>query len=298
MWRMLGAILAVGMLAQGALAGPPDRSPRPEPRPGAAAAPTPPEATMLTFLPGAGPSLTATVRPQARPEPRPVTLAAVALTPQAAEPRGLGALFSRLRPEPRPKAPKVEKAAAIRSVPGSESLISRKGSVCGDPAIKGEVLSRITAKVKGCGIDEPVRVRSVDGVVLSQPATMDCGTALALKKWVQKGLKPAFGKTGGGIARIEVAAHYACRPRNNKKGAKISEHGKGRAIDISGVTLANGKTVTVLRDYRKSAGKPLRIAHKAACGTFGTTLGPGSDGYHEDHLHLDTARYRSGAYCR
>ena len=44
--------------------------------------------------------------------------------------------------------------------------------------------------------------------------------------------------------------------------------------------------------------KTLRPAHKAACGVFGTTLGPGSDGYHEDHMHFDTAAHRNGSYCR
>jgi hypothetical protein len=62
--------------------------------------------------------------------------------------------------------------------------------------------------------------------------------------------------------------------------------------------LGNGQVLDVLRDYRGGEGKVLRTAHKAACGTFGTTLGPGSDGYHENHLHFDTARYRSGTYCR
>jgi hypothetical protein len=38
--------------------------------------------------------------------------------------------------------------------------------------------------------------------------------------------------------------------------------------------------------------------HRAACGRFGTTLGPGSDGMHEDHLHFDTARHANGPYCR
>ena len=27
----------------------------------------------------------------------------------------------------------------------------------------------------------------------------------------------------------------------------------------------------------------------AACGRFSTVLGPGSDGYHESHIHLDLA---------
>ena len=41
----------------------------------------------------------------------------------------------------------------------------------------------------------------------------------------------------------------------------------------------------------------MRAAHRAACGIFGTTLGPGSDGYHEDHLHFDTVS-RGSPYCR
>lgn len=173
---------------------------------------------------------------------------------------------------------------------------SVKGSVCGDPAIRGETIQRIAGKVRGCGIEAPVRVTEVDGVRLTTPATLDCDTAKALRNWVSKGLKPAFGRSE--VSALRVAAHYACRTRNNRPGARISEHGRGKAIDISGIILANGKEISVLRDYRGGAGAPLRKAHKAACGKFGTTLGPGSDRYHNDHLHFDTARHRGGPYCR
>ncbi|MDG1449086.1 MAG: extensin family protein [Ascidiaceihabitans sp.] len=41
------------------------------------------------------------------------------------------------------------------------------------------------------------------------------------------------GKLNGcGLSGRKVAAHYSYRTRKNKAGAKISEHGKGRAIDI------------------------------------------------------------------
>ena len=104
---------------------------------------------------------------------------------------------------------------------------------------------------------------------------------------------------GGGVAGLRVAAHYACRTRNNRPGGKISEHGKGRAIDISGVMLRDGSEISVLRDWGGGAkGRALRQMHRTACGPFGTVLGPGSDGYHRDHLHFDTARHRSGSYCR
>ena len=42
--------------------------------------------------------------------------------------------------------------------------------------------------------------------------------------------QPAF---NGNLVEMRVAAHYSCRSRNNIKGAKISEHGKGRAIAIA-----------------------------------------------------------------
>jgi hypothetical protein len=141
-------------------------------------------------------------------------------------------------------------------------------------------------------VPDPVRVTAVSGIRLSQPATIDCPTALALDTWVKKAVKPTFGRRE--VVELSIAAHYICRPRNNIRGAKISEHGRGKAVDISGFVLKSGREVTVARDYRGN----IRKVHKAACGIFGTTLGPGSDGHHEDHLHFDTASHGNGPYCR
>jgi hypothetical protein len=168
---------------------------------------------------------------------------------------------------------------------------SKAGSVCSVPAIKGEEIARIGSKVGGCGVENPVRVTSVAGVRLSQAATVDCSIAKALNSWVDEVAQPAF---DGKLVELQVAAHYICRSRNNIKGAKISEHGKGRAIDISAFILSNGKVLTVAQNYNKL----LRRIYKAGCGYFKTTLGPGSDGYHEDHFHFDTSARKGGAYCR
>jgi len=59
---------------------------------------------------------------------------------------------------------------------------------------------------------------------------------------VEEVAQPAF---NGNLVEMRVAAHYSCRSRNNIKGAKISEHGKGRAIDIAAFVLSNGKVLTV-----------------------------------------------------
>lgn len=174
-----------------------------------------------------------------------------------------------------------------------------RGAVCGSRDIQGEPVGDVPGRIPGCGVRDAVKLRSVSGVVLSQQAIMDCDTAKALNLWVDRDLKRAVGRMGGGISSLKVAAHYVCRTRNHKPGAPISEHGKGKAIDISEVRLQNGDTLNVARDWGKGRkGRVLRKAHKAACGTFGTTLGPGSDGYHEDHFHYDTARHYGGPYCR
>ncbi|MEM9432484.1 MAG: extensin family protein [Pseudomonadota bacterium] len=174
-----------------------------------------------------------------------------------------------------------------------------EGSVCNDSSIEGMAIRPIPAGLPGCGLRNGVRITKVDGVFLSTPANVDCNTARALKSWVRNGVKPAIGKRGDGVAVLKVAAHYACRTRNNRRGARISEHGKGRAIDISAIQLKNGETITVLDGWRDPRdGKALREMQQAACGPFGTVLGPNADRYHRDHFHFDTARYRTGPYCR
>ena len=213
-----------------------------------------------------------------------------------------------LHPEARPEDI-VERARAARAallsparVAPPDASVRRAtgpaGAICGSRSILGQPLAAIPGRLRGCGVAEPVRVTAVAGVRLSTPAVMDCGTARALGAWVEGSVRPAVGARGGGIEGLQVAAHYACRTRNNRPGAKISEHGRGRAIDIAALLLADGSRITVLKGWRRrGAGAILRAIHASACGPFGTVLGPDGDRFHQDHLHLDTTPRRS-AYCR
>ncbi len=216
-------------------------------------------------------------------------------------------IFKSPRPERRPgglrvrarnwKPTRVQKPVKVAST--APTAISRSKSLCGDPTIKGEVLAPIAGKLPGCGLDKPVRVSSVDGVVLGQRSIMDCTTAKALRKWITGTVKPSVGRRGGGVKSLSVSSHYSCRTRNSQPGAKISEHGKGHAIDISSINLNDGTKITVLDGWRdRRDGKLLRKFHASACGPFGTVLGPESGRFHKDHFHFDTARHRSGPYCR
>ena len=298
---MRGLVLALVVVGQAALAQEIDRSPLPPPNPRLAGAVVTGEAA----LPVASDDQLATVDP--------------ALTDTAVVPEG--ALTRSLRPVARPRA-LAERLAALRAASNAPGLdlsgklpdeeidlaaippptkkeerkkkretASRKGSVCGVASIKGEEIARIVSKVKGCGVEDPVAITSVAGVKLSQTATVDCSIAKALDRWVDEVAQPAF---DGNLVEMQVAAHYSCRSRNNIKGAKISEHGKGRAVDISAFILSNGTVLTVERNYNKL----LRRIYKAGCSYFMTTLGPGSDGYHENHFHFDTSARNGGAYCR
>ncbi|MEL6800624.1 MAG: extensin family protein [Pseudomonadota bacterium] len=175
-----------------------------------------------------------------------------------------------------------------------------RGGLCGVPGLVGERVPDVTSSNLSCGIDDPVQVTRVRGIMLSQPALMTCQTAQALDRWTVEGAERAVGNRGGGIARFEVAAHYSCRTRNSQRGARISEHAKGNAIDISGITLADGTRITVSEGWngaRRDA-RVLRQMHAAASGPFGTVLGPESDRFHQNHLHFDVARHRGGPYCR
>ncbi|HEY0212209.1 MAG TPA: extensin family protein [Paenirhodobacter sp.] len=271
-------VLVTGMA--GPLRAAPDHSPRPLARPVVSAA--------------AGPGNTGGA---ANATPGAVVLPARGAQPLV-EAMGNGALR---RPQPRPET--VAPSVQVASVPPKvvqKGLVqggAARGQLCGIPGLVGRQIPPITSNVRGCGLPDGVEVTQVSGIPLSIPIQVDCNTAGRLKYWVDRGILPAVGGRGGGVARLEIAGSYTCRPRNNQSGAKVSEHGRGHAVDLRGITLRSGEVITVEDNWR-SHGQMLQRIHAAACGPFGTVLGPQSDRFHHDHIHVDTAQNRGGAYCR
>jgi hypothetical protein len=313
------AALAGVVSVSAATADAPTRSPLPLPR-GAAEvaaapvpAPVPPDATAnaprASLRPLARGGAVALSSRDARPAAASAAAAAIALAadvppPATTRPAALTASTVPVEQSPRPSGRPEDlsqsaRASATRQTPGRVTQPGTPGTLCGIPGLSGDRLEPITGRSAGCGIAEPVRLRVVDGIPLTTPATINCDAARALQTWVREGLVPAVGRTGGGVANLRVVASYACRTRNSQAGARLSEHAVGNAIDIAGIGLANGEELTVLDDWNSGReGRILREAHSSACGTFGTVLGPNSDRFHRDHFHFDVASYRSGAYCR
>jgi len=154
----------------------------------------------------------------------------------------------------------------------------------------------------GCGATDVVQLDAVvmpnhDRVALTPAPTLRCSMAEAVADWVREEVAAAAAGQGAPLKSIENFDSYDCRGRNRIVGAKLSEHGKANALDVRSVKLANVKDLrltepAVPRQFRERM-------RQSACGRFKTVLGPGSDGYHEDHVHLDLAeRHNDYLMCQ
>jgi len=140
------------------------------------------------------------------------------------------------------------------------------------------------------------------GAVAVQPAaTLACPIVSALDRWFADAVQPAAVKWfGAPVAEIRQISAYSCRGMNGQRGAHISEHAFGNALDIASFTLADGRRISVKDGWR---GLPeeqgfLRDVQGAACQQFMTVLAPGSNAFHYDHIHVDLMRRASGrAIC-
>lgn len=147
-----------------------------------------------------------------------------------------------------------------------------------------------------CGGEDLVRLEAVvlpdkRKVTVKPAAILRCTMAFAIADWIRKDMVPLATSLGSTISDLDNFDSFECRGRNRVAGAMLSEHGKANAIDIRAIKLANGQSLgltdrTLSRDVRE------RVLH-SVCTRFSTVLGPGSDWYHEDHIHLDLAQRRN-----
>lgn len=147
-----------------------------------------------------------------------------------------------------------------------------------------------------CGGEDLVRLEAVvlpdkRKVTVKPAAILRCTMASAVADWLRKDMVPLAASLGSTISDLDNFDSFECRGRNRVAGAMLSEHGKANAIDVRAIKLANGQSIgltdrTLSREVRE------RVLH-SVCARFSTVLGPGSDWYHEDHIHLDLAQRRN-----
>lgn len=151
----------------------------------------------------------------------------------------------------------------------------------------------------GCGLPQPYDLpEPAPGVSLEPDTRLTCPAALATARWVRDVAQPAARALGEGVALTGIthASTYVCRGRNGQAGARISEHARGSAIDISRFEFDGHEPLPIIPRAGKGNIEEAfqRTVQAGACLHFTTVLGPGSDAFHDDHLHLDLAERRGG----
>jgi hypothetical protein len=160
-----------------------------------------------------------------------------------------------------------------------------------------------------CGLTQPYKIAGLVGgtVQLNTQATLGCPVTEALENWLEGVVQPAaLARFGQPVTQIDSMGSYACRAINNQRGAKLSEHAFGNALDIGAFELADGRRIVIRKDWTKGEEQEkafLREAHQGACDHFTTVLGPGSNVFHYDHFHVDLAMHGATSqglrrYCR
>jgi hypothetical protein len=214
-------------------------------------------------------------------------------------------------PRPRPAdAPKVESAPGTEDAPNASQQPDEvkpeeteakppEPSACRLALTDAIAIAPSIPAIKGpgaCGGDDLVRLEAVviadnQKVSVKPAAILRCTMATAIADWVRADMSPLAVSLGTRLAELDNFDSFECRGRNRVKGARLSEHGLANALDVRGLKLANGNTISLTdRNVSRDTREKVLLS---VCARFMTVLGPGSDWYHEDHIHLDLAERRN-----
>lgn len=183
-----------------------------------------------------------------------------------------------------------------------------------------------------CAVVEPVVVEALTigadsdrrRVVLQPAVTLSCAMATSVAQWLETGVQPLVkGHFSRDLTALRVGGGHECRRRNRSANGLLSEHATGRALDIFAFVITEGKsgegkagdgktgngktghgksdgTVVVEKPEGELQRRFLTAIRQSACGAFMTSLGPGSDAAHANHLHIDIQQRRSAAsrFCQ
>jgi len=174
--------------------------------------------------------------------------------------------------------------AALRLDPEQCRAILREPHIAATPVPDNPIKD-------GCGWVNAFQLRAAGGAEIGVDK-LTCEEAAALALWVEHEVQPlALSAFGSRVAAVEDMGAYSCRNMigNSKWVGVRSQHALANAIDISGFKLADGRKITVAKDYKGTGPEAafLHAAHMAACKYFRVAIGPNFNAAHWNHIHLD-----------
>lgn len=223
------------------------------------------------------------------------------------------ALPSAPAPAEQSPAKPVEPQSPVTATPPGEGTCTRALAAIAGNRIHQPDAKQYRATDPACRVQEPVVVealayRAGDGpgaVVFAPPVTISCAMATTVSQWLDDTVQPlARGHFGRDLSRLQVGGGYECRRRNRSTAGPVSEHATGQALDIFAFVMGEERSGGVRVMVEKPAGlaqdRFLKSVRQSACGAFATSLGPGSDAAHANHLHVDIQPRRSAAarFCQ
>lgn len=147
----------------------------------------------------------------------------------------------------------------------------------------------------GCPIKNGLMVTGGVATLSPAGAPMSCESALAYAVWNRQVVDAAAMETfGSPVVHVEHMGTYSCRKIAGDGPHPLSEHAFANAIDISGFKLADGREISVEKDWSDPGpkGQFLHRVRDGACRVFAMVLSPDYNGAHKNHIHVDMSVYR------
>ncbi|MGK9415155.1 extensin-like domain-containing protein [Pseudomonas cedrina] len=176
------------------------------------------------------------------------------------------------------------------------------GRLQDDPALCDQVLKTSGLRVShqadspadaACPLRNTLRVQGA-AVGLSSSFLASCPLAVAFALFERHSLQPAAQAIfGQAVTRVDHLGSFACRNMYNRADGRLSQHASANALDIAGFRLADGRSISVLKDWPGEGDNArfLRQVREGACDNFNVVLGPDYNAAHRNHFHLDMGRW-------